>query len=125
MKVITTKKGKLKIIDVPTTAIEIEVVETKIGWIFDYYTQLPRVLENYVAKEVRANTTLLGTITDGKLDFDAEPYVEQASVGSSMFFENYVKLSAPHVFAEDSFLSLLTSHNIEYAGKKIVILTEK
>lgn len=72
--------------------------------------------------------SIIGTITDGKLDFDAESYVEKLRTGSrwNLFkiteYRDYIELHKRMYNAIDSFLSLLVTHKIEYDGKKLVIL---
>lgn len=71
--------------------------------------------------------SLLGTITNGDIDFDVSELVDKQYFGSCKFYKNYMKGIGAFEFMEihDSFLSLLSSNNIEYKGKKLVALKIK
>lgn len=127
MKTIPTKNGELLCVEVPMDARDFRL--HKIGDVFlEWFNPL------FCYRKISDNTdSIIGTITDGLLDFDAEPYVYErelkpdgSSWGVSLFCFDYAQNKWTSDFDyEDSFLSLLTSHKIEYSGKKIVILQTK
>lgn len=119
MKTLKTNGKELIAVEVP--------IESTMHWInslggFMYYN-LGEATEGAGRYE---GCEILGTLTDGKADFDVEPYVEK----SKRFYKNYQESSYGYVIsnfkdAADSFLSLLQSHSIEYANKKLIFLLKK
>lgn len=134
MKTIPTKNGELLCVEVPMEAYDINV------GLFNVYYEIRtnQGMKVTVPMDIgggRDKFSIIGTITNGALDFDAEPYVEKIGIKEPVKTDfGNVEFGSPYKcyngigffnFSSDSFISLLTSHNIEYSGKKIVILSKK
>lgn len=120
MKSITTKNGKLICVEVPmeTHTFTKEGYSSPFLLCYKY-----KQMEEDFDIEIPQAFEIIGTITDGKLDFDAEPYVGKNDIGT--VWKDYTNPVIGHHGVEMSFLSLITSQKIEYAGKKLVILQTK
>lgn len=135
MTTITANNQKLIIVEVPEWAYEIGISHTAKGkgdtWHVDYrfqrtgndFEDAARKFIDTGISSLQNPISLLGTITNGDIDFDVEGLVENwydHSIGSGRkHFRNYLE-GIDMKSASDSFLSLLSSKYIEYKGKKLV-----
>lgn len=117
MRTIKTNGKELIVVPVASEAESFNVYENELQYHFDdtiSHIDLPK-----------GDFEILGTLTDGKADFDVEPYVERIVSEGMDYYWNYLDLGFFFGNSKDSFLSLLQSHSIEYANKKLIFLLKK
>lgn len=124
MTTIQTHKGELIVLEVNLKAqsIKMDGLSGNVLWIDDR----PRILPAFL------DYSIIGTSTNGELDFDCEPYVEfdvdhdtglDGDTYMFLLFKDYAtNVLKSSMTKEASFLSLLTSHKLEYANTKLVFL---
>lgn len=102
---LTTNGYELMLVEVPMEAKNFELIGTKD--FTDLYYDVPEMEDAYIVvsnENIEPTHTVLGTITNGKADFDVEPYVEK-----NKFWSNHTE-------------QLLASLSIPYANTKLVVL---
>ncbi len=120
----TELTDKIFAVDVPMDSIRHEIINGVLAWtnpMHDKSKQVEHDGEEFLPQTDGA-WEILGTVTNGVIDFDVSGIVEEDSRSIYFLYKNYISDYEP-VFtsAAESFISLLTSKSLDINRKYLIV----